>query len=158
MPNSEYTAKIVWVRKPDEIYTDRKYSRAHQWEFDGGVTVSASPSPHVVPAPMSSETSVDPEEAFVASLSSCHMLFFLEFAAIKRFVIDQYVDNAIGIMSENSEGKTAMTKITLRPKATFSGDKLPTFEQIEQLHHRAHEHCFIANSIKTEVVIEVLSD
>lgn len=152
---SDYFATIKWQRKPEEVYTDRKYSRAHQWQFDGGAVVPASPSPHVVPAPMSNSTGVDPEEAFVASLSSCHMLFFLELAAIKKFVIDEYVDEAVGVMGKNSEGKIAMLSVTLRPKAIFSGANLPTAEQVEQLHHQAHEQCFIANSVKTEVKIEV---
>lgn len=155
MSNSEYIAKIVWLRQAGEDFKDRKYSRVHRWEFDGGVVVPASPSPHIVPAPMSNEANVDPEEAFVASLSSCHMLFFLDFASKKRFVVDEYIDTAIGLMAENSEGQIAMTKVTLRPFTSFSGDKLPTAEQIEQLHHQAHEHCFIANSVKTEVIIEI---
>lgn len=151
---SEYTAKILWVRKPEEVYTDRKYSRAHQWEFDGGTIVPASPSPHVVPPPMSDPLGVDPEEAFIAALSSCHMLFFLELAAKKHFVIDRYEDIPLGIMAKNAEGKTAMTKVTLRPLATFSGEHKPSAEQIEQLHHQSHELCFIANSVKAEVVVE----
>jgi organic hydroperoxide reductase OsmC/OhrA len=152
---SEYYAKIIWERRAEENYVDRKYSRAHRWEFDGGTTVPASPSPHVVPQPMSNPAGVDPEEAFVASLSSCHMLFFLELAAKKRFVIDKYEDDAIGILAENSDGKTAMTKVTLRPLVIFSGERQPTQEQIEQLHHQSHELCFIANSVKTEVVTEI---
>jgi len=152
---SEYTATILWERNPKEIYTDRKYSRVHSWIFDGGTTVPASPSYHLVPLPMSDPAGVDPEEAFVASLSSCHMLFFLELAAKMRFVIDQYKDEAVGVMGENAEGKTAMLKVTLRPKATFSGEKQPTGEQIEQLHHKSHELCFIANSVKTEVVTDI---
>lgn len=155
--SSEYTATILWQRKPDEAFNDRKYSRAHQWEFDGGAVVPGSPSPHVVPAPMSDPNGVDPEEAFVAALSSCHMLFFLDLAAKKRFVIDEYRDNAIGIMGENAEGKTAMLKVTLRPDVKFSGDNQPTAEQIEQIHHKAHDYCFIANSVKSDVVIEPAS-
>ncbi len=152
---SEYLASVVWKRKAQEKFSDRKYDRTHEWKFDGGVVVPASPSPHVVPAPMSNENNVDPEEAFVASISSCHMLFFLDFASKKRFVVDSYVDNAIGILGEDDEGKTAMTKVTLKPLATFSGDKLPTADQVEQLHHLAHEYCFIANSVKTEVLTDI---
>ena len=152
---SEYSAKVIWERREGDLYTDRKYSRAHRWEFDGGTTVPASPSPQVVPAPMSDPAGVDPEEAFVASVSSCHMLFFLELAAKMRFVIDHYADDAIGVMGENNDGKIAMLSVTLRPLATFSGERLPTQEQIEQLHHKAHELCFIANSIKTRVEVAV---
>ena len=152
---SEYTAKIIWERREGDVYTDRKYSRAHRWEFDGGTTVPASPSPHVVPAPMSDAAGVDPEEAFVASVSSCHMLFFLELAAKMRFVIDKYEDDAVGVMGENGEGQIAMLSVTLRPLAIFTGERLPTHEQIEQLHHKAHELCFIANSIKSEVSVTI---
>lgn len=155
MSSSEYYAKIVWRREEGEIYTDRKYNRCHEWQFDGGIVVPASPSPHVVPAPMSSESNVDPEEAFVASLSSCHMLFFLDLASKKRFVVDEYVDDAVGILEKNQEGRVAMTKVTLRPSTHFSGEKIPSKEQINQIHHQAHEYCYIANSVKTEIVIEV---
>ncbi len=153
---SEYCAKVNWVRKEHETFTDNQYSRGHSWTFDGGVTVPASSSPHVVPIPYSVETNVDPEEAFIASLSSCHMLFFLSIAAKRKFVIEEYLDNAIGIMAKDSEGKTAMTKVTLRSRITFSGDKQPTMEQLEKMHHQSHEQCFIANSVKTEVVTEII--
>lgn len=154
---SEYFAKINWVRDPAEIYVDNKYSRGHEWIFDEGVTVKASSSPHVVPLPYSVEGNVDPEEAFVASLSSCHMLFFLSISAKKRFVVDSYVDDAVGLMERDSEGKISMTKVTLRPNIQFSGDKKPTMEQLEKMHHQSHEQCFIANSVKTEVVTEIIA-
>jgi len=112
---SEYSAKVSWARGDDEAYIDNKYSREHQWEFDGGVTVPASSSPHVVPLPYSVEANVDPEEAFIASLSSCHMLFFLSIAAKRKFVVDEYVDDALGVMGKGDDGKISMTKITLRP-------------------------------------------
>lgn len=153
---SEYYAKVIWNRRNDEKYIDNEYSRGHEWEFDGGVTIPASSSPHVVPIPYSVEANVDPEEAFVASLSSCHMLFFLSIAAKRRYVIDSYIDNAIGIMEEDGNGKISMTKVRLRPDIRFSGDKQPSFEQIEKMHHQAHEQCFIANSVKTDVVIEIV--
>jgi len=153
---SEYFAKIEWHRKEDEAYTDNQYSRGHEWHFDGGETVLASSSPHIVPLPYSVEANVDPEEAFVASLSSCHMLFFLGIAAKHRFVVDSYIDDAVGTMEENEDGKIAMTKVILRPKIIFSSSKQPTLEQLEKMHHQSHEQCFIANSVKTEVTTEII--
>jgi len=153
---SEYLAKINWARANDENYIDNKYSRGHEWTFDGGVVVQASSSPHVVPLPYSVEANVDPEEAFVASLSSCHMLFFLSVAAKRRYIVDSYVDNAVGIMEKDDEGKISMTKVTLRPHVQFSGDKKPTMEQLEKMHHQSHDQCFIANSVKTEIVTEIV--
>ena len=153
---SEYTAKVLWTRSEGEAYTDNQYSRGHEWQFDGGTTVPASSSPHVVPLPYSVETNVDPEEAFIASLSSCHMLFFLSIAAKRRFVVDEYVDDAVGVMEKNSDGKVAMTKVTLRPKVSFSGEKRPTLKQLEVMHHQSHEQCFIANSVTTEIVTEII--
>lgn len=153
---SDYYAKVIWTRNDDETYIDNQYSRGHEWVFDGGVTVPASSSPHVVPLPYSVEANVDPEEAFVASLSSCHMLFFLSIAAKKRFVIDNYEDNAVGIMEKDSEEKVSMTKVILKPDVKFSGDRQPSREQLEKMHHQSHEQCFIANSVKTVVVIEIL--
>ena len=152
---SEYTAKVIWNRGSHESYIDNQYSRGHHWIFDGGLTVPASSSPHIVPLPFSVEGNVDPEEAFVASLSSCHMLFFLGIAAKKRWVVDAYTDNAIGVMENDSDGNMAMTKVTLRPKVEFSGEKKPTLKQIEKVHHQSHQECFIANSVKNEVCIEV---
>ena len=153
---SKYTAKIAWKRQPEEVFTDNKYSRGHTWEFDGGAVVAASSAPSIVPLPYSVEDNVDPEEAFIASLSSCHMLFFLAFAGKYRLVVDQYIDNAFGVLDKDSDGKLAMTKVTLRPQVTFGGDKQPTLKELEKIHHQAHEHCFIANSVKTEVVIEIV--
>jgi len=152
---AEHTATISWQRANDELFTDQKYSRAHQWDFDGGACVAASPSPHIVPLPYSVAANVDPEEAFVASLSSCHMLFFLQLAAKQQFVVDRYTDNACGLMGKDAQGKMSMTKVTLRPQVKFSGDGQPTWAQLEKLHHQAHELCFIANSVKTEVVTEI---
>ncbi len=154
---SEYFAKISWARAHEEKYIDDKYSRGHEWKFDGGATVQASSSPHVVPLPYSVEANVDPEEAFVASLSSCHMLFFLSVAAKRRYVVDSYVDNAVGIMEKDDYGKLSMTKVTLRPQVEFSGDKKPTMEQLEKMHHQSHKQCFIANSVKTKIVTEIIA-
>ncbi len=154
---SEYFAKINWVRASNENYIDNKYSRGHEWIFDGGVTVQASSSPHVVPLPYSIEANVDPEEAFVASLSSCHMLFFLSIAAKRRYVVDSYIDNAVGIMEKDDDGNISMTKVTLRPKVDFSGDRKPTIQQLAKMHHQSHEQCFIANSVKTKIVTEIIA-
>lgn len=149
---SEYTATIYWQRL-GAAFTDQKYSRAHEWRFDGGVTVPGSSSPHVVRVPLSDPSAVDPEEAFIASLSSCHMLFFLSFAAAKGFVVDSYEDQAVGVMAKNEAGKMAMTVVTLRPKVVFSG-KQPTAQELDGLHHSSHDECFIASSVKTDVRCE----
>jgi organic hydroperoxide reductase OsmC/OhrA len=153
---SEYIATIRWQRGTDS-FIDDKYSRGHEWEFDGGITVPASASPDIVPLPMSVAENVDPEEAFVASLSSCHMLFFLAIAAKSGYVIDDYTDEASGRLEENDEGKMVITKIVLRPNATYSGERIPDREKIERMHRLAHEHCFIANSVKSEVTTEIVS-
>ena len=150
---ARYSAEISWNRNGQDFLGNR-YSRRHLLRFDGGAEVAGSSSPHVVPLPYSDASAVDPEEAFVASLASCHMLWFLSIAARRKFCIDAYTDNADGVMEKNAQGKLAMTVVTLRPSITFSGDKLPTKAQIEELHHQAHEECFIANSVKTEVRCE----
>ncbi|HSS66098.1 MAG TPA: OsmC family protein [Gammaproteobacteria bacterium] len=152
---SEHFATVSWQRN-GQNFLDGRYSRAHIWKFDGGAEIPASPSPHVVPAPMSIQEYVDPEEAFVASLSSCHMLFFLHLAGKAKFVVDEYVDEAAGVMAKNEEGRMAMTQVTLRPRIVFSKEARPGREQLEKLHHQAHELCFIANSVKTEVETEIL--
>jgi organic hydroperoxide reductase OsmC/OhrA len=150
---SEYSAKISWLRG-DASFIDNHYSRAHSWRFDGGVEVPASSSPHVVPVPMSVEAAVDPEEAFIASLASCHMLWFLSLAAAQRFCVDSYEDAAVGVLGKNTAGKIAMTTVTLKPRVEFSGEHRPTAIAFEALHHKAHEKCFIANSVTTEVRCE----
>ncbi|WP_444931908.1 OsmC family protein [Microbulbifer sp. SSSA002] len=151
---SEYMSTVVWKRG-EQIFTDNQYSRAHTWQFDGGASIPASSSPHVVPIPYSAVENVDPEEAFVAALSSCHMLFFLSIAAKRGFVVDEYCDEAIGVMGADREGRIAMTQVTLRPLIRFSGEKQPSLEQLEKIHHLSHKQCFIANSVKTEVVTEI---
>ncbi|KIQ25052.1 peroxiredoxin [Variovorax paradoxus] len=150
---SEYTAEVLWQRGGQDFLAN-SYSRRHSLRFDGGAEWAGSSSPHVVPLPFSDASAVDPEEAFVASLSSCHMLWFLTMAVKRKFCVDRYFDAASGVMEKNAEGKMAMTVVTLRPEVTFSGDSLPTREQIEHMHHRAHEECFIANSVKTDVRCE----
>ncbi|AGZ35063.1 peroxiredoxin [Pseudomonas sp. SWI6] len=147
---AQYTAQVAWAREGQD-FLGNQYSRRHLWRFDGGVEVVGSSSPHVVPLPLSDASAVDPEEAFVASLSSCHMLWFLSLAAKQRFCVEQYVDDAVGVMDRNEAGRTAMTLVTLRPRVAFSGERQPTREQLERLHHLAHEECFIANSVRTEV-------
>ena len=150
---SEYTAKIEWQRGEQDFLANR-YSRKHTLRFDGGATLIGSSSPSAVPLPMSDASAVDPEEMFVASLSSCHMLWFLSIAAARKFCVDSYVDDASGIMARNADGKMAMTVVTLKPHVVFSGDPQPTVEKIHALHHKAHAECFIANSVKTEVLCE----
>jgi organic hydroperoxide reductase OsmC/OhrA len=150
----EYTATVSWQRGSSEPFTDNKYSRAHTWAFDGGVTVPASSSPLSVRLPLSRADAVDPEEALVASLSSCHMLTFLYLAAKQGHVIESYDDAAVGIMSKNERGKLFVSRVTLRPRIVFSGAKQPTAAQLDELHHHAHEECYIANSVLTEVVVE----
>lgn len=150
---AEHTVTVHWQRR-NQVFTDNRYSRGHTWAFDGGVEVPASSSPHVLPSPYSDPSAVDPEEAFVASISSCHMLWFLSLAAKRGFCVDSYADDAVGIMEKDQSGRFAMTRVTLRPKAIFSGDRLATQAELQGLHHEAHEQCFIANSVKTEIHCE----
>jgi organic hydroperoxide reductase OsmC/OhrA len=149
-----YTATVEWRRNEGEPFADGRYSRAHAWRFDGGAEVRASSSPHVVPVPYSDPAGVDPEEAFVASLSSCHMLWFLALAAKRGFVVDGYVDEPIGVMSADASGNLSIGRVTLRPAVRFSGPRPPTPEELRELHDEAHEECFIARSVRTEVVCE----
>ena len=150
---STYQATILWERN-NQVFTDNKYTRAHQWQFQEGTTVAASASPHIVPLPYSIAKNVDPEEAFVASLSSCHMLFFLSIAAKKKLIIDSYKDIAEGVLEKNENNRMAMTKVTLSPIISFSG-KQPSKAEISKIHHLAHQECFIANSVTTEIEIKV---
>lgn len=149
---STYTAQLAWTCD-DSDFQDNVYSRAHSITFDGGVVLPASSSPHVVPLPMSDAQAVDPEEMFVASLSSCHMLWFLSIARMKKFSVASYSDHAEGIMAKNADKKLVMTVVTLRPKVEFKG-VTPNREQLDAMHHEAHEACFIANSVKSEVCCE----
>ena len=149
-----HTATVLWQRG-DESFLDKRYSRRHTITFDGGVVLPASSSPHVVPVPFSDPAGVDPEESFIASLSSCHMLWFLSIAVQQGFCVDRYHDAAEGVMGRNAEGRLAMTVVTLRPAVHFGGNvPPPTTDQLHALHHAAHEACFIANSVKTEVRCE----
>jgi organic hydroperoxide reductase OsmC/OhrA len=151
---SEYTAEVLWERDPAQDFLGNRYSRRHLLRFDGGTEVAGSSAPSSVPLPMSDAAAVDPEEAFVASLSSCHMLWFLAIAAKRQFVVDRYLDHAIGVMARNEQGKMAMMRVTLRPQVTFSGEHQPSRDDLDRLHHKAHEECYIANSVKTEVLCE----
>ena len=151
---AEYTAALRWQRGAQEIFTDQRYSRRHTLHFDGGVVLPGSSSPSVVPLPMSDAAAVDPEELFVAALSSFHMLWFLSLAAARGHVVDVYEDDAIGVMARNAEGRLAMTVVTLRPRVAFAGHSAPDTAALAALHHAAHEACFIANSVKTEVRCE----
>ena len=150
---SEYVVTVRWERS-GQRFIDNRYRRAHTWTFDGGLEVPGSSSPSVVPLPYSESRAVDPEEAFVASLSSCHMLWFLSIAAQRKFRVDSYVDEALGVMARNAAGKMAMTQVTLRPQVVFVGAHLPTDDEIAAMHHEAHDECFIANSVTTEVRCE----
>jgi organic hydroperoxide reductase OsmC/OhrA len=151
---TEHKSTVVWNREHGAPFTDNRYSRGHCWLFDGGIEIPASSSPHVVPVPLSVAAAVDPEEAFVASLSSCHMLWFLFVAAKRRFVVDSYLDEAVGVMGKDEAGKMWMTSVTLRPKVQFSGAHLPATQELAAMHHAAHEECFIARSVKTDVRCE----
>jgi len=150
---SEHVATIEWSRD-GQAFSDNKYGRAHDWRFDGGAVVRGSSAPSGVPEPMSDPAAVDPEEALVAAVSSCHMLFFLAFARKDGFVVDRYRDDAVGLLARDERGKVSITTITLRPEATFSGETQSDAAALADLHHRAHEACYIANSIRAEVVVE----
>lgn len=149
---STYTATLAWSRG-DQLFSDGKYSRAHEISFDGGVTIPASSSPHVVKLPLSREDAIDPEEMLVASLSSCHALFFLDFARRAGFVVDSYIDQAEGVMGKDDRGRVVMSQVKLRPIIEWAGDKQPTPEEIRELHHKSHEACFIANSFRGDIAI-----
>lgn len=150
---STHHAVVEW-RLDDGDFLKRRYSRAHTLSFDGGVTVAGTPSPHIVPAPWSRADAVDPEAMFTASLSACHMLWFLDLAARAGFVVESYRDAAEGTLGRTAAGKMAMTRVVLRPTIVFAGERRPTDAERAGLHHAAHEACFIANSVTTDVVVE----
>jgi organic hydroperoxide reductase OsmC/OhrA len=151
---SEHRATIEWTggAKPED-FLKLRYTREHRWSFDGGATLDASASPSVVPAPWSNPRGVDPEEAYVASISSCHMLTFLFVAAKAGFAVASYRDEAVGVMTKTAAGVAWISKVTLSPKISYAGDKQPTADELARLHHAAHDGCFIANSVKTEIVV-----
>jgi organic hydroperoxide reductase OsmC/OhrA len=149
----QFEAKLEWQRNGQD-FLDQRYSRAHEWIFDGGLRVPASSSPLSVPLPMSRADNVDPEEALVAAASSCHMLFFLSIAARRGHVVDSYSDEAVGLLEKDGDGRMAITSITLRPTIVFGGPDWPSEEELAAIHHEAHDKCYIANSLKGEVVVE----
>jgi organic hydroperoxide reductase OsmC/OhrA len=157
MAGHEYRATVVWRRNPDEDFPKGRYSRAHEWRFDGGISVPASASPGVVPAPFSRQDAVDPEEAFIAALSSCHMLTFLDLARRAGAIVESYEDEAVGVMGRLAPGKVAVVKVTLKPRITFASP-VPDPAKLDELHHNAHEACFIANSVTTEIAIEPVNE
>ena len=148
---SKHVAMLSW--RSDGEFTSGRYSRRHEWRFDGGAQVTASSSPDVVPVPMSDAAGVDPEEALVASVSSCHMLWFLSLAQNAGLDVASYADTAEGEMGRVGPGRVAITKIVLRPEIAFNG-RQPDADELARLHHDAHERCFIANSLKTEITVE----
>jgi organic hydroperoxide reductase OsmC/OhrA len=150
---SRHTCTVAWNRG-EASFTDQRYSRAHQWRFDGGAVVPGSSSPHSVKLPWSDPAAIDPEEAFVAAVSSCHMLWFLSLAAEQGYRVDRYTDAADGLLAKMPDGREGMAEVVLRPDVTFSGARLPDDAAVDQLHHAAHARCFIANSIRSEVRIE----
>ncbi|WP_024771018.1 OsmC family protein [Aquimarina macrocephali] len=150
----KHSARVFWKKNQHEAFMDGKYSRAHAWYFDGGAEILASSSPEVVPTPMSNASAVDPEEAFLASVSSCHMLFFLSIASKKKYVVESYEDHPVGELNE-IKGKKAITTIALCPKVIFKGNQ-PSIKNIEQMHNLAHSNCFIANSIIANIQIKII--
>jgi organic hydroperoxide reductase OsmC/OhrA len=150
---SEYSADIIWHRAAGEAFVDSRYSRAHEWRFDGGVVVPASSAVASVPLPYSKPENVDPEEALVAAASSCHMLSFLYVAARSRFIVDAYEDHALGTMSADERGRKSITHIVLHPQVHFSGARAPAAADVARMHHEAHEQCYIANSLRSEITV-----
>ena len=150
---AHHTATIRWQRG-DADFLDKRYSRAHTMSFDGGAVLPGSSSPHVVPVPMSDASAIDPEEAFVAALSSCHMLWFLDIASRAGFVVDSYEDESVGRMGRNAAGKLVVDRVTLHPRTCFAGARTPDAGELARLHHVAHEECFLANSVRCEIRCE----
>jgi organic hydroperoxide reductase OsmC/OhrA len=152
MSGHRYAATVVWSRG-DSSFDDGSYSRAHEWRFDGGVVVPASASPFIVPPPHSQDDAVDPEEAYIAALSSCHMLTFLDLARRAGFVVDTYEDEAEATMARLQKGRWWIETVVLHPRITFAGDRQPEAREIDELHEAAHHLCFIANSVRTDVTV-----
>ena len=150
---SHHTARIAWSRN-DGDFPARRYSREHTWTFDGGLTVPASASPSNVPLPFSNPALVDPEEAFVAAISSCHMLWFLALAAEQGFIVEHYIDDAVGVLVHERGGKSWISTVTLVPRITYGGTRHPSDHEEDELHHLAHDKCFIANSVRTVITVQ----
>ena len=151
-----HRATIAWTRSGPN-FLKGQFSREHTWSFDGGVTVPASPSPSVIPEPWSNPKGVDPEEAFVASIASCHMLTFLWLAGRQGFEVERYDDEAVGVLTKNEKRVAWVSAVTLHPRIVYGGEKRPSPEEEATLHHLAHEQCFIANSVKTEITVAPLA-
>jgi organic hydroperoxide reductase OsmC/OhrA len=149
---AQHRARIVWELQGEEFASGR-YSRVHRWEFDGGLSIPASPAPSVVPVPYADPANVDPEEAYIAAIASCHMLTFLHLASKGGFVVEAYADDAVGTMGRGANGVPWVATVELNPKLKFGGAHRPSSVELDRLHHAAHEQCFIANSIRTEVVV-----
>jgi len=149
---SRHTAEVSWTRGGAR-FIDGRYSRGHVWRFDGGAEIAASSSPHSVPLPYSRREAVDPEEAFVASVSSCHMLWFLSIAAKRGHAVEEYVDDAEGFLEPDAEGRMSMTQVVLRPRIVFAADTPASADDIRAMHEAAHHACFIANSVKTAISV-----
>jgi len=150
----EYNAAVRWEIGEGEVFKTNRYNRRHEWRFDGGAVVPGSAAPGYLPAALIDESAVDPEEALLASAASCHMLYFLAYAAKEGFSIESYEDNPVGHVDKNEAGDPWVSRVIMRPCAIFVGDKLPSVEEIDALHHRAHKSCIIANSLKSELTIE----
>jgi organic hydroperoxide reductase OsmC/OhrA len=153
---SKHTAIIHWKQCGTD-FLKGQYSREHTWSFDGGLTLAASASPEIVPLPWSNAAGLDPEEALVASISSCHMLWFLSMASKAGFAVAGYRDEAVGQMTKNEQGKSWISSVTLHPKIEWDSLQQPDSAEIAHLHHLAHEECFIANSLKTKIHIVAIS-
>jgi len=154
---SEHRATVRWEQAGGP-FAKRQYSRAHTWSFDGGVTVPAAASPSAVPAQFTDPSAVDPEEAYVAAIASCHLLSFLPLAALGGFEVLRYEDDAVGKMTKNERGKLWVSEVELRPRITWAEGKAPSAEQEAELHHRAHEDCYIASSVRTEIRVALRSE
>ncbi|MDH5833419.1 OsmC family protein [Luteimonas kalidii] len=150
---AQYIVETLWSRG-DQVFLDHRYSRRHILRFDAGIDVPGSSSPHVVPVPCSDPDAIDPEETFVSSLSSCHMLLFLSIAAKRRYVVDAYQDTAIGVLDKDPAGHIWMSSVTLKPAVVFSGERRPARLEIDRMHRDAHHQCYIANSVRTVVACE----
>lgn len=151
---ADYNATVHWQRLAGEPFSDNRYHRRHDWRFDGGAVVPGSSAPSSVPLPFSDPAAVDPEEAFVASLASCHLLWFLHLAGKAGWVVDDYRDDAVGTMARDDRGRVAVTRVVLRPRVRFGGGRVPSAEQHAALHEEAHAQCYIANSVRSEVCCE----
>jgi organic hydroperoxide reductase OsmC/OhrA len=152
----EYKATIRW-QQFDGSFREGKYSREHTWSFDGGVTVPASSSPQVIRVPYSNPACVDPEEAFVASIASCHMLTFLHLAQKRGFDVESYEDQAVGVMTKNAQRVSWVSAVVLSPRISYRGERVPSREELDALHADSHRECFIANSVKTEIRVNIVA-